>query len=145
MLFNLTFEGNLAEDPELRFTPTGRAVCKIRVGHNTRRRTTNGDWGNGPTTWITVTCWETLAERVAELHRGDTVIVDARDDLSIWVYLNQTSNAPAGQLQVTAANVALSMRFAAASSHRTERPAADGGDPWDTASAAAVRALEPVS
>ncbi|MBN1173043.1 MAG: single-stranded DNA-binding protein [Micromonosporaceae bacterium] len=148
MLFTLTFEGNLAEDPELRFTPTSKAVCRFRVGHSTRRRTPGGEWGNGPTTWITVTAWEALAERVAEhLHRGDTVLVEARDDLSVWAYHNQTTDKPAGQLQVTAANVALSMRFNGAVARRGERAAAAGlpaetvgdGDPWDTA---AERVLE---
>jgi single-stranded DNA-binding protein len=58
--------------------------------------------------WVTVTAWETLAERLAEhLHRGDTVIVEARDDLSVWAYLNQSNDKPAGHLQVTAANVEL--------------------------------------
>jgi single-strand DNA-binding protein len=131
MLFNLTFEGNLADEPELRFTPSGKSVCRIRVGHNTRRRTTSGEWTNGPTMWVTVTAWEALAERIAtSLHKGDTVIVDARDDLAVWTYLNQANNTPAGQLQVTAANVALSLRFAAATTHRTDR-ATDGlDDPW---------------
>ncbi|MEU7925092.1 single-stranded DNA-binding protein [Micromonospora sp. NPDC049107] len=140
MLFSFTFEGNLADEPELRFSPAGKAVCKLRVGHNTRRRTTAGEWVNGPTMWVTVTCWEALAERVAEsTKKGDTVIVDARDDLSVWAYLNQSTEKPAGQLQVTAANVALSMRFAPAQSQRTAKPAAGADDPW----APSDRDLEP--
>ncbi|GAA1578734.1 hypothetical protein GCM10009827_120310 [Dactylosporangium maewongense] len=111
MLFNLMFEGNLAADPELRFTQTGRAVTELRVVHNRRRRTKDGDWTDGTPMYITVTAWERLAERVAELKKGDTVIVEARDDLDIWAYTRQDTNEPGGLLQVTAANVALSMRF----------------------------------
>jgi len=134
MLFSFTFEGNLGDDPELRFTPSGRAVCRMRVGHNTRRRNSAGEWVNGPTMWVTVTAWEDLAERLAEsLRRGDTVIVEARDDLSVWAYLNQNTDKPVGQLQVTAANVALSMRFNPAVSQRTSKPVAEVEDPWDTA------------
>ncbi|MDP9792590.1 single-strand DNA-binding protein [Catenuloplanes nepalensis] len=138
MQFQLTFEGNLAEDAELRFTPGGKAICKLRVGHNTRRRNNAGEWVNGPTMWVTVTAWETLAERAAELRKGDTVVIDARDDLSIWSYMSQANNAPAGQLQVTAANISLSLRFNAAQSMPTAaRTTVDMEDPWIGTDAAA--------
>jgi single-strand DNA-binding protein len=139
MLFNFTFEGNLGDEPELRFTPTGKAVCKLRVGHNTRRRNTAGEWANGPTMWVTVTVWEALAEHVAtSLHKGDTVIVEGRDDLSVWAYLNQSTDKPAGQLQVSAANVARSLRFGA--DKPTTKTSDDIDDPW---TADAERELEP--
>ncbi|WP_051797579.1 single-stranded DNA-binding protein [Catenuloplanes japonicus] len=144
MLFNLTFEGNLAENPELRFTPSGKALCRLRVGHNTRRRTTGGEWVNGPTMWVTVTAWETLAERCAQLTKGDTIIVDARDDLAAWAFTAQNSDKPGAQLQVTAANIALSLRFNPAASSRPTRTAADHEtDPWAHAETAADRDLEP--
>ena len=130
MLFNFTFEGNLADEPELRVSQSGKAVCKLRVGHNTRRRNTSGDWVNGPTMWVTVTAWESLAERLAEhLHKGDTIIVEARDDLSVWAYLHQGTDKPTGQLQVTAANVSLSLRFKGAKTV-VNAPAAGVDDRW---------------
>ena len=145
MLFNFTFEGNLAADPEMRITPTGRTMCRMRVGHNTRRRTSNGDWQNGPTMWITVTAWEALAERVAKhLRRGDTVVVEARDDLSAWAYLDQDDQKPAAQLQVTAANVALSLRFRAATAQSPDK-SVEITDPWDESAESAVRELEPAA
>ncbi|GAA0812122.1 single-stranded DNA-binding protein [Spirilliplanes yamanashiensis] len=132
MQYTFTFEGNLGSAPELRFTPSGVAVAKMSVGHNTRRRTADGKWVNGPTLWIDVTCWRELAERVAQLRKGDTVVVDARDDLSAWAYLAQSTEKPAARLQVTANNVAVSMRFAEATASRTPRAAAtdDMDDPW---------------
>ncbi|HLL67508.1 MAG TPA: single-stranded DNA-binding protein [Micromonosporaceae bacterium] len=132
MQFTFTFEGNLGSAPELRFTPSGVAVAKMSVGHNTRRRNQSGEWVNGSTVWIDVTCWRDLAERVANLSKGDTVIIDARDDLSAWAYLAQATNKPAARLQVTANNVAVSMRFAEATANRTARPAGpdDMDDPW---------------
>lgn len=143
MHFNFTFEGNLADEPELRFTETGRAVCRLRVGHNTRRRSNAGEWVNGPTMWVTVTAWEALAERIAgSLHKGDTVLVDGRDDLSVWAYVNQNNDKPAGQLQVTAANVALSLRFNPARSERADKPAA-GEDSWAHDGPEPARDLEP--
>ena len=134
MQFDLTFEGNVAEQPELRFTPSGNALCKFRVGHNTRRRNTAGEWVNGPTIWFTVTAWRDLAERIAEsIRKGDTVIVNARNDLSVFAYTNQTTSAAAAEVQVTAANVAISLRFAEAQSMRKPKPAATTAveDPWE--------------
>jgi single-strand DNA-binding protein len=135
MLFNFVFEGNLSEDPELRFTPSGRAACRLRVAHNTRRRNADGEWKNGPTMWVTVTAWEALAERIAEtLRKGDTIVVEARDDLSVWAYINRVSEEAAGQLQCTAANVSLSMRFNPAKSERPGKLAVveqeQFEDPW---------------
>ncbi|GAB7048403.1 single-stranded DNA-binding protein [Catenuloplanes indicus] len=132
MLFNFTFEGNLADAPELRITPSGKALCRMRVGHNTRRRTTSGEWVNGPTMWVTVTAWETLAERCADLRKGDTIVVDARDDLTAWPFLAQGSDKPGAQLQVTAANISLSLRFNPAASSRPARTneAGDFADAW---------------
>jgi single-strand DNA-binding protein len=88
---------------------------------------------DGTPLWIQVTCWRELAERVAKLHRGDAVIVDARDDLSAWAFLTREDEPrPAARLQVTANNVAVSMRFAEAQALRQPRQSqpADAGDPW---------------
>jgi single-strand DNA-binding protein len=137
MQFNLDFEGNLGSAPELRFTPSGVAVARMSVGHNTRRRDESGKWVNGDTLWIEVTCWRDLAERVAKLNKGDTVTVTARDDLSAWAYINQTTSKAAARLQVTANNVSLSMRFADANAVRTPRPSSPDPmeDPWAGAEA----------
>ena len=131
MQFDLTIEGNVAEAPELRFLPSGKALAKFRLGHNTRRRTTAGEWVDGPTVWFTVAVWEALAERVVEsIRKGDTVTVNARNDLSVFAYINQSTQKAAGELQITAANVAISLRFAEA--RRKPKPAASFDDPWPT-------------
>jgi single-strand DNA-binding protein len=132
MQFQLTFEGNLGADPELRITPSGIPVAKMSIGHSTRHRNQNGEWVDGTPVWIQVTCWRDLAERVAKLHKGDTVIVDARDDLSAWPFLTREEQKPAARLQVTANNVAVSMRFTDAKAlpkPRKNQPA-QVDDPW---------------
>ena len=132
MQYTFTFEGNLGDTPELRVTPSGVPVAKLSVGHSTRYRTADGAWADGKTTWITVTCWRQLAERVANLKKGDTVIVDACDDLSAWAYTVQATGKPAARLQVTASNVAVSLRFSDAVSQRAARTARpdEMQDPW---------------
>jgi single-strand DNA-binding protein len=114
MEFVLRVEGNLAEDAELRITDSGRSVCRLRVAHNRRRRDNDGEWQNAPALWVDVTAWGELAERCAHLRKGDTVIVTGRDDLRAWPFVRQEDQTPDARLQVTAANVALSLRFRSA-------------------------------
>jgi len=125
--FAFSFEGNLAADPELSITPGGHTVCKLRVAHN-RRRKNEGQWVDATPMWVSVTAWGTLAERCAELGKGDTVVVDARDDLGVWAFQRQ-DGTPGGVLEVTAANVAVSMRFAGAKVVPDEKPAGEAWDP----------------
>lgn len=130
MLFNLVIEGNLAQEPELRYTPSGKAVCNLRVAHNTRKfDTAKQEWVNGKTTWVDVTAWETLAERLSEsLKKGDTVIVEGRD-LAARPYMGRDEKA-AATLSVTAVNVALSMRYKPATSGELVTSGAPAGEAW---------------
>ncbi|MEV8509678.1 single-stranded DNA-binding protein [Actinoplanes sp. NPDC051475] len=133
--FTLTFEGNLAAKPELEYTATGQALCRLRVAHN-RRRKTEGQWVDTTPMWAQVTVWGELAERCAELGKGDTVTVNARDDLNVWPFIRQDGTA-GGVLEVTAENVALSMRFAGAQSVADDRSSANTWDPTTAESTAA--------
>jgi single-strand DNA-binding protein len=68
--------GNLTTDPELRFTPAGRAVATIRFAVNSRRRSAGGDWVDQPASYFTGTVWGPMAEHVAEsVKKGDRVLV----------------------------------------------------------------------
>ena len=68
--------GNLTADPELRFTPAGRAVATIRLAVNTRRRSAGGDWVDQPASYFTGTVWGSMAEHVAEsVKKRDRVLV----------------------------------------------------------------------
>ena len=135
--FSLSFEGNLAAKPELEHTATGQALCRLRVAHN-RRRKTEGQWVDTTPMWVQVTVWGELAERCAELSKGDTVVVNARDDLNVWPFIRQ-DGTPGGVLEVTAENVSVSMRFTGAQPVADDRPA---GDAWDPATAEPT-AIEP--
>ena len=76
----ITVIGNLTDDPELRFTPSGAAVAKFRVASTPRfmDRTTN-EWKDGEPLFLSCTVWRQAAEHVAEsLHRGARVIVSGR-------------------------------------------------------------------
>lgn len=72
-----TVIGNLARDPELRYTPQGKAVVSLSVADTPRNldRTTN-QWVDGVTDWVNVTAWNNLAENAAaSLKKGNRVVV----------------------------------------------------------------------
>ncbi|GAA3189037.1 MULTISPECIES: single-stranded DNA-binding protein [Streptomyces] len=76
----ITVVGNLVDDPELRFTPSGAAVAKFRVASTPRTfdRQTN-EWKDGESLFLTCSVWRQAAENVAEsLTRGTRVIVQGR-------------------------------------------------------------------
>ncbi|MGO8960145.1 MAG: single-stranded DNA-binding protein [Streptosporangiaceae bacterium] len=76
----ITIIGNLVNDPELRYTPTGQAVATFRVASTPRYmdRTTN-EWKDGDSLFLSCNVWRQAAENVAEsLQRGMRVIVSGR-------------------------------------------------------------------
>ncbi|WP_233416583.1 single-stranded DNA-binding protein, partial [Streptomyces sp. N35] len=76
----ITIVGNLVDDPELRFTPSGAAVAKFRVASTPRifDKQTN-EWKDGEGLFLTCSVWRQAAENVAEsLQRGMRVIVQGR-------------------------------------------------------------------
>ncbi|MFD7340748.1 single-stranded DNA-binding protein [Streptomyces violascens] len=76
----ITVIGNLVDDPELRFTPSGAAVAKFRVASTPRifDRQTN-EWKDGESLFLTCSVWRQAAENAAEsLQRGTRVIVQGR-------------------------------------------------------------------
>ena len=76
----ITLVGNLVDDPELRFTPSGAAVAKFRIASTPRYldKATN-EWKDGESLFLTCNVWRQAAENVAEsLQRGMRVIVQGR-------------------------------------------------------------------
>ena len=76
----ITIAGNLVNDPELRYTPTGQAVATFRVASTPRYmdRQTN-EWKDGESLFLSCNVWRQAAENVAEsLQRGMRVIVQGR-------------------------------------------------------------------
>ncbi|MGP3961691.1 single-stranded DNA-binding protein [Nonomuraea sp. 3N208] len=76
----ITLIGNLVDDPELRFTPTGQAVARFRLASTPRfmDRSTN-EWKDGDSLFLTCNVWRQMGENVAEsLQRGMRVILQGR-------------------------------------------------------------------
>ena len=72
----ITLQGNLVNDPELRFTPSGVALASLTIAVNARHfdRQAN-EWKDGNSSFHRCTIWRDAAENVAaSLQRGDAVI-----------------------------------------------------------------------
>ena len=76
--------GNLTRDPELRHTPSGTAVCKLRIAVNTRMKGQDGQWTDKPN-YFDVTVWGNQGESCSQyLAKGRPVAVDGRLDWREW-------------------------------------------------------------
>ena len=146
---NITVIGNLTDDPELRFTPSGAAVAKFRVASTPRYmdRNTN-EWKDGEPLFLACTVWRQAAENVAEsLVRGSRVIVSGR--------LKQRSyETREGEkrtvIELEVDEIGPSLRYATAKVQKMSRSSAGGGgfgssgggggnfadDPWASATPA---------
>ncbi len=77
--------GNLTKDPELRSTPSGTSVCKLRVAVNSRRKDgQSGEWVDKPN-YFDVTVWGAQGENCANyLSKGRPVAVQGRLEWREW-------------------------------------------------------------
>jgi single-strand DNA-binding protein len=76
----ITIAGNLVDDPQLRYTPTGQAVANFRIASTPRwQDRATGVWKDGDSLFLSCNVWRQAAENVAEsLQRGMRVIVQGR-------------------------------------------------------------------
>jgi single-strand DNA-binding protein len=76
----ITIIGNLVDDPDLRFTPSGAAVANFRIASTPRTFDKQAnEWKDGETLFLSCAVWRQAAENVAEsLQRGMRVIVTGR-------------------------------------------------------------------
>jgi single-strand DNA-binding protein len=76
----ISMEGRLVDDPELRYTQSGKAVVNIRVVSNrsVKNEQTN-QWEDKDATFLTCTAWDQMAENIAEsLRKGLLVTLSGR-------------------------------------------------------------------
>jgi single-strand DNA-binding protein len=120
---NVTLIGNLVDDPELRFTPSGVAMAKLRFAVNRRWRGNDGEWQE-QTSFFNGTVWREQAETVAEsLQKGTRIIVSGRLEQRTW-------ETPEGEnrsvVEVQIDEIGPSLRWATASVNKTQK--SGGGD-----------------
>jgi single-strand DNA-binding protein len=76
--------GNCTQDPELRYLPSGTAICEMRVAVNGRRKNGSGEWVD-KANYFNVVCFGKQAENHAEyLAKGRPVAIEGRLDWRDW-------------------------------------------------------------
>nr|WP_314144810.1 single-stranded DNA-binding protein [uncultured Rhodococcus sp.] len=126
--------GTVITNPVKRSTPTGDEVLSFRMASNARRQDRNtGEWTDGGTLYLTVTCWRRLVRGVgASLMKGDPII--AYGQLRTNEYTNR-DGVERADLEMRASAVGPDLARCNVSIHRTKAVTSDAatdGDPGAT-------------
>ena len=126
----ITVVGNLVDDPELRFTPSGAAVANFRIASTPRTfdKQTN-EWKDGDALFLSCSVWRQAAENVAEsLQKGMRVVVQGR--LKSRSYETREGERRT-VFEVDVDEVGPSLRYATAKVTRTTGGGGGGGN-WNS-------------
>ena len=121
----ITVIGNLTNDPELRFTPSGSAVANFTIASTPRTfdRQSN-EWKDGETLFLRASVWREAAENVAEsLTKGMRVIVSGR--LKSRSYETKEGEKRT-VIELEVDEIGPSLRYANAKVNRTQRSGGGG-------------------
>src|SRR3954468_16923503 len=122
----ITVVGNLVDDPELRFTPSGAAVANFRIASTPRTfDKQSNEWKDGDALFLSCSVWRQAAENVAEsLQKGMRVVVQG--NLRSRQYeTREGEKRTVFEIQVD--EVGPSLKYATAKVTRTQR---SGGSPY---------------
>lgn len=122
----ITIVGNIVNDPELRFTPSGAAVANFRIASTPRvyNRDTS-QYEDGEALFLTCNVWRQAAENVAEsLTKGMRVIVNGRLKQRSY-QTKEGENRTVFEIEVD--EVGPSLKFASAQVNRNPR---EGSTPY---------------
>jgi single-strand DNA-binding protein len=132
---SVTLVGNLVDDPELRFTPSGVAMAKIRFAVSRRYQDRNQEWQE-ETSFFGGTCWRDMAENVAEsLQKGMRVIVTGRLEQRSW---ETQEGDKRSIIEVRIDDIGPSVRWSTAAVTRTPRSGGSGDWAGNQASSGSV-------
>lgn len=120
--------GNITDDPELRFTPSGAAVASFTVASTPRYfDVKTQEWKDGEPTFVRCTVWREQAENIAEsLRRGNRVVVTGTLRQHNW---EDNDGNKRSRLEMQCDEVAASMRFATVRVTRRGRSVEDNYEP----------------
>lgn len=142
----ITVVGNLTDDPELRFTPSGAAVANFTVASTPRTlNKQSNEWEDGEAMFLRCSVWRQAAENVAEsLQKGARVIVQGRMRARSWEDRDGNKRT---NFEIDVDEIGPSLRWATAKVVRAGRSSGGGGyggggnqggggapqdDPWAT-------------
>jgi len=122
----ITVVGNLVDDPELRFTPSGAAVANFRIASTPRTfDKQSNEWKDGDALFLSCSVWRQAAENVAEsLQKGMRVVVQGR--LKSRQYETREGEKRT-VFEIEVEEVGPSLKYATAKVTRAARSAGGGG------------------
>jgi len=117
---SVTIVGNVTDDPELRYTPSGAAVCNFTVASTPRAYDKqSGEWVDGQTVYMRCSAWRGQAENIAQsLVRSSRVVVTGRLKARSFTTKDGEQRTV---LELEVDEVGASLRYATAKLTRSER------------------------
>src|SRR5215470_5167474 len=114
--------GYVATDPKFKKAAGDTSYARLRVAYTARRRDRDtGEWSDGPTSFVNVQCWRTLAENVQmSVHKGEPVLVTGR--LQIRRY--EVEGASRTAVEIEAMSIGHDLTRGVAQFSRTRWPSA---------------------
>jgi len=83
-LNNVLLLGNCIRDPEVKYTPSGTAVCDLGMAVNEKRKNASGEWVD-EVTYVDVTTFGRTAEVAGEyLKKGAPFLIEGKLKLDQW-------------------------------------------------------------
>lgn len=117
----ITIVGNLAQDPQLRYTNTGTPVTTISVAVNKRVKDQSGNWTSALDRYWDCTIWEAPAVNAAASFKlGDRVIVHGKVNTRRWEHDGQ----PREQVVIDVDEIGHTTRFHQTSATKVTNPTA---------------------
>ena len=134
----ITVVGNLVDDPELRFTPSGAPVANFRIASTPRTfDKQSNEWKDGEALFLSCSIWRQAAENVAEsLQKGMRVVVQGRLKQRSYE-TREGERRTVVELEVE--EVGPSLKYATAQVNRANR----GGGNWSGGGQAGAPAADP--
>jgi single-strand DNA-binding protein len=131
----VTLVGNITDDPELRFTPSGAAVANFTVAVNRRYKNNEGQWEDKLDGFFRCNCWRDMAENVAQSFRkGTRVVVVGRLQQRSW---DDPDGNRRSVFEIQVDEVGPSLRWASATIEKSQRSSGSSGGDWASAPSSA--------
>lgn len=148
MLPQVVGEFRCGGEPNLRFAPSGTAVCRLRAVASSRKKQDDGTWADDKSAWVDLVGFKRLAENMAEsFKQGDLVTVTGKLQVEDW---EDSDGNKRKSVNVVVDTIGMSASFNPVSAVRVERQASSNqgqgsqqDEPWTTGGGAQSQQSQP--